>query len=198
MDCGGSCSPCATGKTCVIHADCDGAKNECDSGVCVVGCADATTSACTSCTNMNDLENVDGACSGDGNCCSAWGHCGGTVEGQTQADYCVALNADVSPSVAPTDCSCLPSCTDGLLNQDETDVSTPRAKHSDTRLGMYALPSLAFASLSPLFTPPPPALVHTCVPPPSPLSRPHTFVCPSGRLRRLHVQSVRVRQDMRS
>ena len=109
VDCGGPCSPCATGKTCAIHADCDGAKNECDSGVCVVGCAAATTSACSNCGDF---------CSGDGNCCSGFGWCGNSN------DHCIAVNTDdPSNPINPTACSCMPTCSDGLLNQDETDVS---------------------------------------------------------------------------
>jgi hypothetical protein len=97
VDCGGSCAPCATGKSCVVGGDCE--SHVCTGGTCIApSCSDKV---------QNEGE-TDVDCGGK--------HCAGCSAGK----MCVA-GSDCKSGVC-TGGKCQPTCKDGEKDGDETDV----------------------------------------------------------------------------
>jgi hypothetical protein len=115
VDCGGSCPPCALGKTCAAGTDCDSAF--CASGVCCDTACDGTCEACSAATKESGAD--DGTC-GTAKSGSACGDTQGCANGvETVADLCDAAGTCVDGSTndcAPYTCdlagiTCLTMCT---------------------------------------------------------------------------------------
>ena len=100
VDCGGSCPPCENREGCSDGSDCQ--SGVCDDGTCVApSCRDGV---------MNGTE-TDVDCGGPD--CTPCGDGQGCVEGSD----CLSQVCDGEPG------TCLaPSCTDGIVNGDETDL----------------------------------------------------------------------------
>jgi hypothetical protein len=101
VDCGGDiCVGCDIGKACTENLDC--AQRFCNNNTCDVPACDDTI--------LNGWE-TDVDCGGDNQC----NRCG-------PGDACL-VDADCASSLCGEDKTCLPSsCTDTLLNGDETDI----------------------------------------------------------------------------
>jgi len=128
LDCGGSCSPCATGSACVVDADC--ASASCEAGVC-------TDAACNDGVQNGDETDLD--CGGScmdctvGQACLGDDDCVGTCTNNlcdpvecTMDAECAALDGPCSMG-ACVDGSCAPqaineaaACDDGDLCTDKT------------------------------------------------------------------------------
>ena len=108
IDCGGSCSPCAIGKSCSANDDCE--SGNCDGGTCAESSGPGPSAACDDGEKNGDESDVDcgGSCSAcaDGKSCSAPTDC---VSGNCEGGSCVPAGPTVS-------------CTDGEKNGDETDI----------------------------------------------------------------------------
>jgi len=137
VDCGGSCPPCALGKSCSVAADCATGDN-CVGGTCStetdVGCGGPTAPACgtgETCKVASDCVSLD--CSA-GKCLAASATDGIQNEGETDVD-CGGPNAPgcmpggtckVASDCESLDCAsgvCLAATsTDGIQNEGETDV----------------------------------------------------------------------------
>ncbi len=109
-DCGGSCSPCANGKSCSANGDCT--SGNCDGGVCAEssGPGPGPAGDCNDSAKNGDESDTDcgGSCSAcaDGKACYAPTDC---VSGKCEGGVCVSAG----PSV---------SCSDGIKNGDESDT----------------------------------------------------------------------------
>jgi hypothetical protein len=103
IDCGGStvCSDCANGKTCLVNADC--VSNNCASGVCA-----ALPTCSDSIKNQNETD-ID---------CGGSTVCSDCANGKT----CL-VNADCLSNFCSNGvCATAASCSDGIKNQNETDI----------------------------------------------------------------------------
>ena len=108
VDCGGACPGCMVGQACGKDADC--ASGNCDVGA---------SNVCLAAASCNDgMQNQD----------ETGVDCGGMTcspcpdgEGCQQASDCQSGNCDVGGSDACVPAG-QPTCTDGVQNQDETDV----------------------------------------------------------------------------
>src|SRR3990167_5793026 len=99
VDCGGTCGPCANGKSCSTSGDCS--TNNCVAQVCrAVSCTDGV---------RNGAE-TDADCGG-GTCPT----CADTL-------VCVAGTDCSSGTCTQGRCASAPSCTDGIKNGAESDV----------------------------------------------------------------------------
>jgi hypothetical protein len=100
LDCGGSCPPCADGDMCLDGTDCK-------SGLCADGTCDSNS--CRDGVLNGDETDID---------------CGGSkCEPCDDGEDCLEDSDCASQLCDPEDGTCLaPSCTDGLLNGDETDL----------------------------------------------------------------------------
>ncbi|MGE0788587.1 MAG: hypothetical protein AB7S26_23150 [Sandaracinaceae bacterium] len=103
VDCGGSnCEGCREGYACDIDADCRSLR-------CFEG-------GCVSCTDhIRNAEETDIDCGGGGLCpaCRDGDHC--VVDGDCASSHCVDTDGDTMGDTCQ-------SCSDGVMNQDETDV----------------------------------------------------------------------------
>ena len=104
IDCGGSCKPCDEGKKCIRNADCS--TKYCIEGIC-------KKPSCSDGLKNQDETDVDcgGSCGpcADGKKCSVNSDCANKL---CQNNVC---KKEVKCEIALT-------CTDGLKNQDETDI----------------------------------------------------------------------------
>lgn len=118
VDCGGAkCNKCDVGKTCTADADC--ASNSCDPAtmVCKAGatCGDGVQNG-----DETDIDCGGGAC----NTCEIGKNC-------TQDTDCTSNTCD--PNSAK--CIAAATCSDGIKNQDETDVDCGGATCNPCALG---------------------------------------------------------------
>ena len=104
VDCGGSCSACTDGATCLVSMDCS--SGYCDNGL----CADAPVATCSDNIQTQDETDVD--CGGT--ICPACGN-GATC---TSSDDCNSGTCDNGTCAAPP----VATCSDNIQNQDETAV----------------------------------------------------------------------------
>ncbi len=145
LDCGGSCTPCADGQTCVSATDCQNAvclAGVCQSPTCNDGLQDGTEtgvdcgSSCPACpAGMGCASSADcqsGVCAGG--ICQAPAcndglqnggetdvDCGGSCAGCAVGQACLS-GADCQSTLCSGGLCVAPSCSDGLQNQGETGV----------------------------------------------------------------------------
>jgi Thrombospondin C-terminal region len=100
LDCGGSCPPCANGDMCIDGTDCQ-------SGACADGTCD--DSSCVDGVHNGEETDVD---------------CGGPdCDPCDDGEDCLEDSDCSSQQCDPQNDTCLaPSCTDGIINGDETDL----------------------------------------------------------------------------
>jgi hypothetical protein len=112
VDCGGSCDKCADTLKCKVDADC--ISNHCDS---TLHCAAPT------CEDQRQNQGESGQdCGGTSPCAKC-----GTDFGCTQKSDCINLVC------GPNNLCLAPTCSDGVLNQDETDLDCGGANCRDTK-----------------------------------------------------------------
>ena len=97
IDCGGSCGPCATGKSCAAATDC--IVNFCLSGVC-------SSPTCSDTVKNGGETDID---------------CGGTCEVCAVGKGCT-LAKDCTSGVCQASVCAAPSCTDAVKHGAETDI----------------------------------------------------------------------------
>ena len=106
-DCGGSCGPCENGKKCKVVADCTSLSCS-DDGTGTKRCKPAT---CTDTIQNQGESGVD--CGGTGNTCN-----------KCDTGFGCTGPADCVNGVCGADNKCAaPTCSDGVQNQQETDIS---------------------------------------------------------------------------
>ncbi len=116
LDCGGSCSGCAPGKSCGANADCAlPASGKCTSGKCAAAsCSDGIQNG-----NESDID-CGGSCGG----CALTKSCGSNTDcvlpgsGKCSGGKCIA-----------------PTCADGVQNGNETDVDCGGSCPADCPVG---------------------------------------------------------------
>lgn len=97
IDCGGTCAPCAMGRTCVASVDCAG--SQCIDGVCQsISCTDQTRSG-----TETDVDCGGGACKA----CAPGQRCN--------------QSSDCNSGVCASDTCSQPTCSDKVKNGEETD-----------------------------------------------------------------------------
>ena len=102
VDCGGSCSACGNGQSCLANGDCISAN--CDDGTCTAGGASCSDNE----RNGNETDvDCGGSCSG----CANGLNCASNAD--CQSAYCDGGTCAESPDE---------TCVDNTQNQDETDV----------------------------------------------------------------------------
>ena len=102
VDCGGTCSACGNGQSCLVNGDCVSAN--CDNGTCTSGGASCSDNE----RNGNETDvDCGGSCSG----CANGLNCASNAD--CQSAYCDGGTCADSPNE---------TCVDNTQNQDETDV----------------------------------------------------------------------------
>ena len=122
VDCGGACTACPLFGKCSVDSDCQ--SGFCQSGACALpACPDTDGDGCLELADCCSTNCGTAGHSGDGTLANPYSDCIGV----TVCAYCTTTSGILASCGNFGDCRvcgmpCVPSCTDGVRNGNETDV----------------------------------------------------------------------------